>query len=336
MSRVLCFGELLLRLSPQLKGDWLKQQSMAVHVGGSELNVASALAIWQVPASYFTVLPDNYLTVEIISDLNVRGINLSKVKLSGNRVGIYYLPQNADLKHTSVIYDRENSSFSEIQPGELDWEYILQDVSWFHFSAISPALNQNIADVCLEAVKIASKKGITISVDLNYRSKLWQYGKQPYEIMPNLVNYCNVIMGNIWAKEKMLRINFNQGNTMDRQFFIDASLKSSELLMQEFDNCKQVANTFRFDVGKGIKYYASLYEKNNIYLSKELSTNSIIDKVGSGDTFMAGLIYGKWNNYNSQQIVDFASLAAFNKLFIIGDATKSTVEEILNQPNLYE
>src|SRR5688572_4830971 len=176
---VLCFGELLFRMSPMLEREWIAQHKMPVYIGGAELNVASALAGWKVPVQYFTSLPDNYLSTEISAEIASRGINISNIRYTGERIGIYYLPQGADLQNKGVIYDRAHSSFAGLKPGEIDWDKVLEDCTWFHFSAISPALDQDIADVCLEGLKAASARKLTISVDLNYRTKLWKYGKKP-------------------------------------------------------------------------------------------------------------------------------------------------------------
>ncbi len=190
---VFCFGEILLRMSPALKRDWIHKASMLVYAGGAELNVAAALSKWNVPVKYATAMPDNYLSKEIMKELRSKNIDTSAIHLSGNRIGVYYLPQGADLKNAGVIYDRANSSFSELKPGMINWDEALKGCSWFHFSAISPALNDNVALVCKEALKTASAKGLTISVDLNYRAKLWQYGKRPPQIMPEMVKYCQVL-----------------------------------------------------------------------------------------------------------------------------------------------
>ena len=328
MSKVLCFGELLMRLWPQLGGEWIRQNAMPVFIGGAELNAATALAKWNIPVSYCTALPDHYLSKEIIGFIGSKGIETNKIQFSGNRIGTYYLPQGADLKNAGVIYDRAYSSFWELQPGQIDWDKVLEDVSWFHFSAISPALNETVVEVCLEAVKAASDKGITVSVDLNYRAKLWQYGKQPDEIMPQLVKYCDVVMGNVWAEEQMLSIPVAANLTKEKQAYLDQSLTTSKAIKQQFPKCRQVANTFRFDDGEGVKYYATLYHGDNLFVASEQKTTYIVDKVGSGDTFMAGLIYGNYHNNTPQEIIDFSAAAAFNKLFIKGDATTSTVEEI--------
>lgn len=321
----------MLRLSPELDGKWLTQSVMPVYIGGAELNTATALAKWKVPVTYCTALPGNYLSKEICEELDKRNINTGRVIFSGSRIGTYYLPQGSDLKNAGVIYDRAWSSFSELKPGQIDWDTLLGDVSWFHFSAISPALNQNIAIICKEAVEVASKKKITISIDLNYRSKLWQYGKKPKEIMPALVEHCDVVMGNIWSADDLLGISVDAGihNKKSKPVYLEHAKKTAENIMRNFSACKSVANTFRFDDGERTSYYAALDINGNQFVSQEFSTNMVIDKVGSGDCFMAGLIYGSSNKLASQEIVDFASAAAFNKLFIKGDATTSTIEEIM-------
>jgi 2-dehydro-3-deoxygluconokinase len=327
-QQVLCYGELLLRLSPDTERNWLQNNSMPIFVGGAELNAATALAKWNVPVSYFTALPDNYLSKQILSDLNQKNINCSPVFFHGDRIGIYYLAQGLDLKNAGVIYDRANSSFATLRRGMLDWDLILKDVNWFHFSAICPAISADAADVCLEALQAASSKNITISVDLNYRSKLWKYGKQPLDIMPALAAHCDLIMGNVWAAENMLGIPVDADLERKKQPFLRQSEKTSRAILKAFPKCSQVANTFRFDENGSINYYATLFKDNQLFVSKEHETDHVVDKIGSGDCFMAGLIYGNQNNLPPQEVIDFAAAAAFNKLFIKGDATTSSVEEI--------
>jgi 2-dehydro-3-deoxygluconokinase len=330
MAKVLCFGELLLRLSPDTEYNWISTNSMPVHIGGAELNVATALALWQQEAAFFTAIPDNYLSKQLLEHLQQKHIDTSRVQLCGNRIGLYYLPQGLDVKNAGVIYDRAGSSFAELKPGTVNWDELLKDVSWFHFSAICPALSQSAADVCKEVLQAARSKGITISVDLNYRAKLWQYGKQPAQIMPALAEYCDLIMGNVWAAEMMLNIPTDpELKAKDsKEVYLQQAKETSENIIKQFSNCKAVANTFRFDHTGSIQYYTALYTNNELYVSKEYKTDKVIDKVGSGDCFMAGLIYGHCQQWDAQQIIEFATAAAFNKLFIKGDATTSTVEEI--------
>lgn len=327
---VLCFGELLLRICPDADGEWLNNNQLPFYVGGAELNVASALALWGVPSKYFTTLPLNGLSAQIISFLNNKGIDTSSVSYSGNRLGLYFLTRGQDLKHDALIYDRANSSFANLAPGSIDWDKILEGVSWFHFSAICPAISQNVADVCAEALEAAAGKNITISVDLNYRSKLWQYGKQPYEVMPELLRYCDLVMGNIWAAEMMLRIPVapNIHETGLKSVYLRESLKTSEIILEKYPKCKAVANTFRFDSTKEIKYYTTLYNNKQFYSSKEFETSNVTDKVGSGDCFMAGLLFGFYTGMNPDETLEFATAAAFGKLFQLGDATSQSVTEI--------
>lgn len=334
MSRILCFGELLLRLSPQLNREWIKQSMMPVYVGGAEINVATALANWHLPVSYLTALPDNYLAKEICEALEAKNIDTKPVIFSGDRIGTYYLPQGADLKNTGVIYDRAFSSFSQMAPGQVDWDEVLKDITWFHFSAISPALNGPIAVLCREALQAAAKKGLTVSVDLNFRAKLWQWGKLPVEVMPELVQECNLVMGNIWAAEKMLGTSLSlKENTKEEM--LEQAKKTSLEIMRQNPKCRQVANTFRFDEKDGLRYYATLFRDNQLYVSPEYSTTEVVDKVGSGDCFMAGLIWGNKRELPSQEMIDFAAAAAFDKLFIKGDATTSTVEAIRKKSTRY-
>lgn len=326
MSKVLCFGELLLRLSPEMNGEWIRQNSMPVFVGGAELNVATALSKWDVPGSYFTALPDNYLSKEIITSVDERGVETDKIIFSGNRIGTYYLPQGADLKNAGVIYDRAYSSFWELKPGQIDWDDVLEDAVWFHFSAINPALNENVAAVCKEAVEAASKKQITISVDLNYRSKLWQYGKKPDEVMPELLPYCDVVMGNIWAAESLLGITstLKESKGKTNEELIEAAGKSMKQIHINYPKVRAIAYTFRLEES----YFGILQHGPERVISKEFQLKDIVDQVGSGDAFMAGFIYGMYNRQPPQEIIDFAAAAAFDKLFIKGDATTSTVEKI--------
>ena len=330
LGSILSFGELLLRLCPDAAGDWLSDARLPFYIGGAELNVANALALWGLPVKYFTALPENGLSAQIINYLRERGINTSSIHFGGDRIGLYFLTTGQDIKHNALVYDRAGSSFSALKTGMIDWDKMLQDVSWFHFSAICPAISQNVADVCEEALEAAEKKHITISVDLNYRLKLWQYGKSPVEIMPGLVKHCDLVMGNIWAAEKMLGINLipNVHESGLKGVYLEESLKTSEAIMAGFPKVKAVANTFRFDATNDVKYYTTLYTEGHLYQSHEYETDSLVDKVGSGDCFMAGLIYGFYKDSAPQETLDFATAAAFEKLFVKGDAIDKNTEEI--------
>ncbi|MDP4129433.1 MAG: sugar kinase [Bacteroidota bacterium] len=324
MGKILCFGELLLRLSPSANGGWLKTHSMPVYLGGAELNVATALGKWGAPVSYCTALPDNYLSADVAEAIREKNISTEALFYSGNRVGTYFLAQGSDVKNSGVIYDRDYSSFAELKRGMLNWDLILKDVSWFHFSAISPALNASIAEVCREGLEAASKKNITISVDLNHRPKLWK-GRNPHDVMAVLGQYCDVIMGNIWSAHQLLGIPLHDGriDPSRRESYLEHAKQTSLLILKKFSRCKTVANTFRFDQGeKGIRYYATLYSEGHHFLSSSVfEADTVVDKVGTGDCFMAGLILGLYKHWPEEEIIQFAAAAAFGKFMEAGDAT---------------
>ncbi|MEO6731823.1 MAG: sugar kinase [Ferruginibacter sp.] len=326
-SKVLCFGELLLRISPALPSNAADKQPLLLYVGGAEANVATALAGWNVPVKYCTVLPDNFMSRHMLRYLEYKGIYTSSVLFGGNRIGVYYLERGADLKG-NMVYDRDHSSFSELKRGMIDWDSVLADVSWFNFSAISPALNQNVADVCLEALEAASRKNILISVDLNYRSRLWKYGKKPIEVMPSLVEHCDVVMGNIWSANTLLGTPVDEHihDKRSKHAYTDHAEETSVQIMKRFPKCKTVANTFRFDEeANHLLYYTSLYTGAQQFNSSEFKCRGVADRSGSGDCFMAGLIYGLYNNHAPADLLNYATAAAFGKLQEYGDATGQDV-----------
>lgn len=330
MKKVFCFGEILLRFSPQLQQQWIDNHSMPVFIGGAELNVAKALANWNTPVKYLSAVPDNYISKEIIASLTSEGIDTSSMLLCGDRIGTYTLPMGADLKNAGVIYDRAYSSFSFLKKGMINWEEVLDGYDWFHFTAISPALNTEIAALCEEALQFASRKGMKISVDLNYRAKLWQYGKRPVDIMPSLVKYCHVVMGNVWSAHQLLGTTLDAVLNSDcsKEIYIQQAELVSKEIMANYSSCSLVANTYRFSEADAVRYYATLTNQNDHVVSKEHYTQTVVDKVGSGDCFMAGLIYASLQNFSHQEAINFAASAAFGKLQEIGDSTKQSINKI--------
>lgn len=326
---VLTFGEILLRLSPDT--DWLKHSGMSAYLGGAELNVAMALAAWNMPVVYVSAMPENGFSKNINNYIEQAGVDISKMIYGGERLGLYYLPQGLDLKSAGMIYDRKYSSFSMLKVSDINWDLLFGGIRHFHMSAINPAINQNLADLSLEAVKQASKRDITISFDLNYRSKLWQYGKQPIAIIPEIVKHCDWVMGNIWAAEKMLGvpISLKEDNHVD---FLRNSEESSKAIIAKFAKVKKVINTFRFDrPDGGIDYYGTLFLEDKLIASKEIKVDRVVDRAGSGDCFMAGIIYGIYEGFNPEKIVDFAATAATGKFSEFGDFTRQTVNEIFDR-----
>jgi 2-dehydro-3-deoxygluconokinase len=335
MGKILSFGELLLRICPDAEGSWIKENNLPFYIGGAELNVATALSLWGMPSAYMTALPKNAMTEQLVDYIEGLGIDHSAIQYQGERIGLYYLHKGKDLKNSSVIYDRKYSSFSTLKTGEIDWDSVFKDVSWFHFSAICPAVSQEAADVCEEALKEAEARNITISIDLNYRALLWKYGKEPVDILPSLVKYCNVVMGNIWAAQTMLGIPVPEGIS-GKDNYLQQAEKTSRIIQEKFPNCKTVANTFRFDEEGGVKYYSTLFTEDKLHVSKQYFASKIVDKVGSGDCYMAGLIYGFYQGKPPLETLAFATAAAFSKLFVASDATNLKPAEIIDKAKNYE
>ncbi len=328
MGKVLCFGELLVRLSPPTSENWISVQSFAAHLGGAELNVAIALALWNVPTVYYTALPQNFIGDDIISAVAAKNIDTSRIARTGDRVGTYYLKQGADVKSASLIYDRAHSSFANITLGSIDWAIVLNGCEYLHFSAICPALTAQTAAICKELLEFASNSKIKISIDLNYRARLWKYGALPPDVMPDLVNHCDIVMGNIWAVESLLGIKSPLEDSKNKSLlnFLDASKQCTEALRIRFSKVKTIALTYRLEK----QYFATLSTDDTLVHSRIFDTEQAIDKVGSGDCFMGALIYGIYHGKSPKEIIKFAAAAAVSKMFVKGDATNKTVAEIEN------
>ena len=324
---ILSFGEALLRFAPLLGGKWIEQSSIQTYIGGAVLNVAFALAKWNTKVRYLTALPDNYFAAEIIGYIGKHNIDTSCIIKSSGRIGSYYLPVGDDFKDKGVIYDRNDSAFSKLHIEQVDFDVIFKDITWFHLSAICPALNQNIANLSAALLKEAKHRKITTSIDFNYRSKLWQYGVKPIEVMQEITQYCDVLMGNIWAIESMLEIKVDQ-KSIDGNDYINATQSCIKTLKENYPNLDTIAFTYRFDKVTEPYYFATLYQNDELVLSDRFQIKAIVDKVGSGDCFMAALIYGKINNWTSIETVNLCVKAAINKLGELGDHTNTELSEI--------
>jgi 2-dehydro-3-deoxygluconokinase len=331
MSKKVCsFGEILLRYAIPTTQNWINLPKLAVYLGGAELNVATALANWGIPVKYCTVMPDHFMTEQIVNDLASLQIDVSAIQKRGERIGSYFLAEGADVKHAGIIYDRAHSAFSALKVGMMDWETVLDDCEWLHFSAIVPALNLDLVAVCHEALQVACAKGIKISIDLNYRAKLWTYTQDMISIMQPLVNQCDMVMGNVWAAKILLGIPLNDApkDVLHPQNCLEQAAETSANIFAKFPKVKIIANTFRFANDLETIYYGTLHQDKQHYQSTVFKTNSVVDKVGSGDCFMAGLIYGFLQNMDNQTIINYAAAAAFGKLQEKGDATQQTVHQI--------
>ena len=332
MNKVVTFGEIMLRLSPPGFLRFSQANSFDVVYGGGESNVAVSLANYGIDVDFVTRLPQNDLGDCALRELRKQGINTHNIIRGGDRLGIYFLETGAVNRGSKVVYDRANSSVSEIKPNMVDWKKVFNGVRWFHWTGITPAISQSAADTCLEAVKIASSLGITISTDLNYRSKLWKYGGDREAIMSELTSYCDIILGNEEDAEMHFGIK-PEGldvTTQGDQIKADAFLSVCQQMMKKFPKAKKVITTLRGSISASHNTWAGIiYDGNTLFESPQYQITHIVDRVGGGDSFMGGLIYGLLTYPNAdQKALNFAVAASSLKHTITGDANLVSIEEV--------
>ena len=302
--------------------------------GGGEANVAVSLANYGIDTDFVTRLPENDIAAACIKDLRSYGVGTSKIIYGGDRVGIYFLETGAVARPSKVVYDRAGSSIATIEPGMIDWEKVFEGADWFHWTGITPALSQGAADVCLEAIKAAGRLGVTVSCDLNYRKNLWKYGKKASEVMPALVEGCDIILGNEEDAEKVFGIKpegFDAASTGGR---IDQNRFRSvgEQLMSRFPKARKVIITLRGSINANHNTWGGvLWDGKTLYQSPRYDITHIVDRVGGGDSFMGGLIYGLLTyTGDDQKALDFAVAASCLKHTVFGDFNQVTVKEVEN------
>jgi len=322
----------MLRLAPPGFQRFVQARSFDVIYGGGEANVAVSLANFGIPVDFITRLPANDVGDACLQFIRQYGVNVDHIMRGGERLGIYFLEMGASTRGSKVIYDRANSAISTAKVGMFDWETIFNDVKWFHFTGITPAISQNLADLCLEAVKVAKKKNLTISADLNYRSKLWKYGKKPSEIMSELVKYCDVAIGNEEDAEKVFGIKAPETDVTSGKLDPEKYKHVCENLMKIFPNLKKVAITLRGSLSASHNTWSAvLYDGNKLYMAPQYDITHMVDRVGGGDSFCAGLIYGLLTYKDDyQSALNFATAASCLKHTIIGDFNLVSVEEVLS------
>ncbi|NOQ92611.1 MAG: sugar kinase [Flavobacteriaceae bacterium] len=332
MKKVVTFGEIMLRLSPPGFLRFSQANSFDVVYGGGESNVAVSLANYGVPVDFVTRLPKNDIGECALMEMRKRGVGTEKIVFGGDRLGIYFLETGAVSRGSKVVYDRANSAISEIKSGMIDWDMVFKNVNWFHWTGITPAISQGAADVCLEAVKTASKLGITISTDLNYRAKLWNYGGNREDIMTELTSYCDIILGNEEDAEKHFGIK-PEGldiTTQGHDVKAEAFLSVCQQMMTKFPRAKKVITTLRGSISASHNTWAGvLYDGKKMLQSPQYQITDIVDRVGGGDSFMGGLIYGLLQYPDDDQnALNFAVAASCLKHTIKGDANLVTVSEV--------
>ena len=332
MKKVVTFGEIMLRLSPPANLRLSQANSFDVVYGGGESNVAVSLSNYGVPVEFVTRLPQNDVGECAMMEMRKRGVGTQHIIYGGDRLGIYFLETGAVSRGSKVIYDRAHSAMAEITAGMIDWDSVFEGVGWFHWTGITPAISQGASDACLEAVKIASEKGITVSTDLNYRAKLWKYGKASEPIMTELTSFCDIILGNEEDAEKHFGIKPEGSDitTQGDQVKAEAFQSVCEQMMKKFPKAKKVITTLRGSISASHNTWAGiLYDGKNIYTSPEYKITHIVDRVGGGDSFMGGLIYGLLQyTEDDQNALNFAVAASCLKHTIKGDANLVTVAEV--------
>lgn len=327
MQKVITFGEIMLRLSPPGYRRFSQAHSFEAHFGGGEANVAVALANLGLPVEFITRLPENEMGHSTVMELRKRGVGTTNIIFGGERLGIYFLEKGAVHRGSKIIYDRSHSSFSTIKKRTIDWDEVFQDAQWFHWTGITPALSQNAADVCLEALEAANDLDITVSTDLSYRSKLWNYGKKPEEVMPGLVKRCDIILASSYAAEQYFGIQVEaSGKNFDAS---NHHLSLCKQLMDHFPRAKKIVSTIRESKNASLNRYTGvLYDGTDLLEAPNYEITHMVDRVGGGDAFMGGLIYGLLTYNSDQKALEFAAAASALKHTIPGDANLANVAEI--------
>jgi 2-dehydro-3-deoxygluconokinase len=330
MKKVVTFGEIMLRLSPPGFLRFTQARSFDVIYGGGEANVAASLAQFGMPVDYVTRLPKNDIGEACLQYLRQYGIGTSKIVQGGDRLGIYFLENGAVQRGSKVIYDRANSSLATIQKGMLDWQVVFADADWFHWTGITPAVSQGAAEVCLEAVQTAKHLGLTVSCDLNYRKNLWKWGKKASEVMPELVSFCDVAIGNEEDAEKVFGIRAPEANVTAGKVEASQYRFVCEELAKRFPGLKTIAITLRGSLSASHNTWSGvLWQSGDFFTAPRYDITHIVDRVGGGDAFMGGLIFGlRTYGTDYQKALHFAVAASCLKHSIIGDFNQVSVAEV--------
>lgn len=316
----------MLRLTTPRFARFTQAAAFDVTYAGAEANVAASLVQFGIPAAHVTRFPGNDLGVAATQALRKLGVDTSHILYGEERMGIYFLETGAVHRGSRIVYDRFESAFAHIHKGDIDWDAVLKDAGWFHYTGITPALSQGAADACLEALVAAKKKGITVSGDINYRRNLWRYGKSPEEIMPALVRLTDILVAGTSDMENSMGIKSDSFEDACREAF------------RKFPNLKKIAKTSRDAVSSSHnKVSAKLFNGKKVLKSKTYDLTHIVDRVGAGDAFMAGLIFGLLSGRTDQQALDFATAASAWKHTVEGDvnlATKAEIESLVKGENV--
>ena len=329
-KKIVTFGEIMLRLATPDHQRFSQVTSFNASFGGGEANVAVSLAHFGLTAEFVTRLPQNDLGESVIMELKRHSVITDNILAGGNRLGIYFLETGSVSRPSKVIYDRAGSSVAEISPGMINWNNVFNNASWFHWTGITPAISKGAADTCLEAIKVAKSKGLTVSCDLNFRKKLWKWGKEAGEVMPDLVSHCDILLGNEEDAEKVFGIRSDSSN------IIDGNITSSDYesvctqLGQKFPSVKKIVITLRGSINADHNTWSGiLYDGKKFFKAPVYQITHIVDRVGGGDSFMGGLIYGLLAYPgDDQNALNFAVAASCLKHTIHGDFNMVSLQEV--------
>ena len=326
--KVLTFGEIMLRLKSVGQERFFQSPMLEATFGGGEANVAVSLANYGMDAAFLTVLPDNAIGDACLGELRRFGVDTGRIQRGKGRMGIYYLETGASQRPSKVVYDREHSSICLAKPGDIDWEKAFDGVNWFHITGITPAISESAMELSLESVKEAKKRGITVSCDLNYRKNLWKYGKSAPEVMGELAKYIDVAIANEEDCQKSLGVTVDvhvEGGELDRSKYEELSKK----VLATYPNMKMIAITLRESKSADWNGWAAcLNDGKKFYVSKKYEIRDIVDRVGGGDSFAGGLIYGLNHCEDKQAALEFAVAASCLKHTIPGDFNRVSVDEV--------
>lgn len=323
------FGEIMLRLAPPGFEKILQTPQFVATFGGGEANVAVAVAQLGLPAAFVTVLPDkNPVADAVIGELRRFGVDTSKIVRGKGRVGIYYLEAGANQRASKVVYDRDHSAIALAKPGDINWDRTLEDTGWFHVTGITPAISSSAADLALEAVKKAREKGITVSCDLNYRKNLWKWGKPTVEVMRELVKHIDIAIANEEDVQMALGIQA-EVDVHSGQLDLGQYEKLTAKVLGEYPNLKAIAITLRESKSASHNgWSACLNDRQGFVVSRAYEITHIVDRVGAGDSFAAGLIYGFQVLPSHKDALEFAVATSCLKHSIPGDFSRTTVDEV--------
>jgi len=330
MAQFVTFGEIMLRLNPPGFRRFLQADSFEVSYAGAEASVAISLANYGVPSAFVTCLPPNEIGQAAINYVRRFGVDTSQVIRTGDRIGIYFLEIGANQRPSKVIYDRTHSAISEVKPGTIPWNEVFSQAKWFHFTGITPAISQSAADVCLEAVTSAKDRGLTVSCDLNYRGKLWKYGKTASEVISGLVPYVDIVSGNEEDCERVFGIK-GADVRLAEEISAERYSQVASKLAERFPNLKKVCISLRGSISATHNTWSAvLYDGRKLYTTAKYDIFNVVDRLGSGDAFTGALIYSLLVGKSDQEALDFATAASALKHSIFFDPNLVSIQEIEN------